>query len=183
MLRSIDELRGYTLMAQDGEIGRCKDFLLEDSSWVVRYMVADTNKWLPGRKVLVSTHVSRSARLERADVSDRLDQGAARRQPPAGSGRASVAQVRGDVAALLGRQPALGPRARALSGLPSGADRRDYAGRPARGRDSGAGRRVAVRAGSQKLSNTKVRVRQEVPKSKILQNRKSSPRFVFGRSA
>jgi len=54
MLRSIDELTGYTLQAEDGEIGRCKDFLFDDEWWGVRYMVADTRKWLPGRKVLVS---------------------------------------------------------------------------------------------------------------------------------
>jgi hypothetical protein len=54
MLRSVNEILGYTLQAQDGEIGRCKDFLWDDEKWVVRYMVADTGKWLPGRKVLVS---------------------------------------------------------------------------------------------------------------------------------
>lgn len=54
MLRSLDEIRGYTLAARDGEFGRCKDFLFDDRSWVVRYMVADTGKWLPGRKVLLS---------------------------------------------------------------------------------------------------------------------------------
>jgi hypothetical protein len=27
MLRSLDEIRGYTLLATDGEIGRAKDFL------------------------------------------------------------------------------------------------------------------------------------------------------------
>lgn len=54
MLRSIDELRGYTLAAEDGEIGRCKDFLFDDRHWTVRYMVADTGRWLSGRKVLIS---------------------------------------------------------------------------------------------------------------------------------
>ena len=44
MLRSMDELKGYVLEAADGEIGRCKDFLFEDDSWTVRYMVADTSK-------------------------------------------------------------------------------------------------------------------------------------------
>ena len=41
-------------MAEDGEIGRCKDFLFDDEKWTIRYMVADTRKWLPGRKVLIS---------------------------------------------------------------------------------------------------------------------------------
>ena len=54
MLRSVDEVTGYVLDAQDGEIGRCKGFLFDDESWTVRYMVADTRKWLPGRKVLIS---------------------------------------------------------------------------------------------------------------------------------
>ena len=54
MLRIINEIVGYTLLAQDGEIGRCHDFLFDDRSWVVRYMVAKTAKWLPGRKVVIS---------------------------------------------------------------------------------------------------------------------------------
>ena len=54
MLRSIDEITGYTLHATDGDIGRCHDFLFDDQRWVIRYMVAKTAMWLPGRKVLVS---------------------------------------------------------------------------------------------------------------------------------
>lgn len=54
MLRSVDQLRNYVLAAKDGNIGRCKDFLFDDIDWTIRYMVADTGKWLPSRKVLVS---------------------------------------------------------------------------------------------------------------------------------
>lgn len=54
MLRSVKDLRGYVLNAQDGEIGKCSDFLFDDKHWGVRYLVADTMKWLPGRKVLIS---------------------------------------------------------------------------------------------------------------------------------
>jgi sporulation protein YlmC with PRC-barrel domain len=54
MLRSIKALYNYVLAAKDGETGRCKDFLLDDKRWTIRYMVADTGKWLPGRKVLIS---------------------------------------------------------------------------------------------------------------------------------
>ncbi len=54
MLRSVEELFGYMLWAKDGEIGKCKDFLFDDTRWAIRYMVADTRKWLPGRKVLIS---------------------------------------------------------------------------------------------------------------------------------
>ncbi len=54
MLILLAAAEGYRLDAMDGEIGRCRDFLLDESQWAVRWMVADTGTWLPGRKVLVS---------------------------------------------------------------------------------------------------------------------------------
>ena len=54
MLRSMKDIQGYVLGSQDGEIGLCSDFLFDDKNWAVRYIVADTHKWLPGRKVLIS---------------------------------------------------------------------------------------------------------------------------------
>ena len=54
MLRNLSELRRYVIEARDGEIGRCHDFLFDDRYWAIRYMVADTRKWLPGLKVLIS---------------------------------------------------------------------------------------------------------------------------------
>lgn len=62
MLRSLTLPEGYRLTALDGEIGRCHDFLFDDAQWTVRYMVADTGRWLPGRKILISP-----AFLERPD--------------------------------------------------------------------------------------------------------------------
>jgi sporulation protein YlmC with PRC-barrel domain len=56
MLRSIQQLYGDKLGASDGEIGHVKDFYFDDQSWVVRYLVADTGSWLPGRQVLISPH-------------------------------------------------------------------------------------------------------------------------------
>ncbi len=54
MLSNLKELYNHVLDAEDGEIGRCKDFLFDDKHWTIRYMVADTRKWLPGKKVLIS---------------------------------------------------------------------------------------------------------------------------------
>src|SRR5215469_17944717 len=56
MLRETKELKGSKLGAQDGEIGRIKDFYFDDEAWTVRYLVADTGTWLPGRQVLISPH-------------------------------------------------------------------------------------------------------------------------------
>lgn len=54
MIHSVYAFLGADLRATDGEIGRCEDFLFDDRYWTIRYMVADTRKWLPGRKVLIS---------------------------------------------------------------------------------------------------------------------------------
>jgi hypothetical protein len=52
-LRSSKEVTGYHIGAVDGDVGHVEDFLLEDHTWALRYMVVDTRNWLPGRKVLV----------------------------------------------------------------------------------------------------------------------------------
>lgn len=53
MLRSIKELFGYNIQAKDGEIGKVHDFYFDDETWAIRYLVVDTGKWLPGRKVII----------------------------------------------------------------------------------------------------------------------------------
>ena len=54
MLRKMKDLKGFSIGARDGDIGEANDFIFDDKNWTVRYLVADTNRWLPGRKVLIS---------------------------------------------------------------------------------------------------------------------------------
>ena len=56
MLLNTKQLFGHRLAASDGEIGHVKDFLFDDRTWVIRYLVVDTGDWLPGRLVLLSPH-------------------------------------------------------------------------------------------------------------------------------
>jgi hypothetical protein len=53
-LRSTREVIGYTTQASDGEIGHVDDFMGDDETWELRYMVVDTGNWLSGKKVLVA---------------------------------------------------------------------------------------------------------------------------------
>ena len=53
-LRSTNDVRDYHIQATDGEIGHVEDFVVEDETWEIRYLVVDTRNWLPGRKVLLS---------------------------------------------------------------------------------------------------------------------------------
>ena len=53
MLFAIASLHGCRVEAGDGRVGSVKDFLFDDQSWKVRWMVVDTGNWLPGRQVLI----------------------------------------------------------------------------------------------------------------------------------
>jgi hypothetical protein len=53
MLWDASALDGYAIEASDGRIGSVSDFLFEDTSWIVRWLVADTGNWLSDRKVLL----------------------------------------------------------------------------------------------------------------------------------
>src|SRR5271156_3842289 len=79
MLCHASTIHGYTIAASDGPIGTVSDFLFDDRSWLVRWMVVDTGKWLPGRKVLLPPFVlghpdimarEFSVRLTRQQVKD-----------------------------------------------------------------------------------------------------------------
>jgi hypothetical protein len=55
-LRSTADVTGYDIQASDGSIGHVQDFLFDDESWTIRYLVVDTLNWWPGgRKVLIAT--------------------------------------------------------------------------------------------------------------------------------
>ena len=56
MLYTAKTIKGYKLDSLDGEIGRVKEFYFDDRHWTIRYLVADTGNWLPGRQVLISPY-------------------------------------------------------------------------------------------------------------------------------
>ncbi len=52
-LQSTREVAGYHIKATDGEIGHLEDILFDDETWEIRYAIADTKNWWPGKKVLL----------------------------------------------------------------------------------------------------------------------------------
>lgn len=53
-LRSTDDVTGNHIQAADGEIGHVADFIIDDETWAIRYVVVDTRNWLQGKKILIS---------------------------------------------------------------------------------------------------------------------------------
>ncbi len=52
-LQSSRAVTGYHVEARDGEVGHVEDFLIDDETWAIRYIVIDTHNWLPGKHVLL----------------------------------------------------------------------------------------------------------------------------------
>ena len=54
-LRSTNDVRGHNIQATDGDIGHVEDFIIDDETWAIRYLIIDTQNWWPGKKVVIST--------------------------------------------------------------------------------------------------------------------------------
>ena len=53
-LLSTHDVTGHHIHAADGEIGHVDDFVIDDETWTIRYLIIDTRNWWPGKMVLVS---------------------------------------------------------------------------------------------------------------------------------
>lgn len=81
VLRSVQEVLGYRIQATDDGVGHVEDFVVDDESWTIRYMVVDTRNWLPGRKVLVAPDWIEDMHWTDAKVSVRLTRAAIKESP------------------------------------------------------------------------------------------------------
>ena len=55
-LQSTGKVNGYHVQASDDGIGHVEDFIFDEESWAIRYLVVDTRNWWPGgTRVLVAT--------------------------------------------------------------------------------------------------------------------------------
>ena len=66
-LRSLNEMRGFSVHARDGYMGRVRDFVIDASSWFVRDVAIDIGSVLESRLVLVP-----SAKLEEIRWSENI---------------------------------------------------------------------------------------------------------------
>ena len=63
--RSAREVMHYYIEATDGDIGHVEDFILDDETWEIRYMVIDTKNLVAGEKSLSIARMDRPCELER----------------------------------------------------------------------------------------------------------------------
>jgi uncharacterized protein YrrD len=54
MLFSTQELKGYTIHATDGELGKVEQLFFDDQQWTIRNLVVKTGNWFNKKEVLIS---------------------------------------------------------------------------------------------------------------------------------
>jgi len=68
-LRGTHEVTGYHILALDGEIGHVDDFIIDDETWAIRYLVVATKNWWPGKKILISPKWIENVSWEEREVA------------------------------------------------------------------------------------------------------------------
>jgi|SRR5450830_380824 len=53
-LRNCKTVNGYQIEARDGKIGSISDFLVDEKTWAIRYLVIETSHWWSGHRVLIA---------------------------------------------------------------------------------------------------------------------------------
>jgi len=53
-LRSCDEINGYEVHADNEDLGKVVDFIVQAKPWKIRYWIVKTGSWFSGKKVIVS---------------------------------------------------------------------------------------------------------------------------------
>jgi sporulation protein YlmC with PRC-barrel domain len=72
MLWTASGINGYAIIATDGHIGSVSDFLFDDETWQVRWLVVDPGNWLSGRKILLPPSALGHPDPEKHEFSVRL---------------------------------------------------------------------------------------------------------------
>jgi uncharacterized protein YrrD len=71
-LRSTNDMEGYELWNKRYPIGRLENFILDDGSWLIRYLEVRSGDWLHRRSLWVSTAAVESLSWARHRVNVRL---------------------------------------------------------------------------------------------------------------
>lgn len=80
-LRSARDVEGHRIQATDGELGHVADFLVDEETWAIRYLIADPRSWWPGHHVLVPTEWITAVHWNEATVQVNVDKAAVRNAP------------------------------------------------------------------------------------------------------
>ena len=134
MLWHASAINGYAIEDDDGDIDTVSDFLFDDASWQVRWLVVDTGNWLSGRKVLLPPSVLGRLYAKDRVFAVKLTMQQVKDSPEIDTDRPVSRQMEGNVYDYYGWTPywgtgfymgGFGYAPAAMAGPPSGARRRE----------------------------------------------------------
>jgi uncharacterized protein YrrD len=80
-LRSTQALSGYHIQTSDGAIGHVTDFIMDDKSWAIRYLVIETGHWFNGKEIVISPEQIDSVSYAESSVFVKLTKEAIKETP------------------------------------------------------------------------------------------------------
>jgi len=81
-LRSGNAMLRYRIHASDGDLGHVRELLIDEDSWAVRYLIADTSNWWLGHRVLISPQWIQNVSWADEQVDVNLTRAAVKTAPP-----------------------------------------------------------------------------------------------------
>ncbi|MGH9163459.1 MAG: PRC-barrel domain-containing protein [Vicinamibacteraceae bacterium] len=84
-VQSTADVTGYHIAATDGDIGHIDDFLFDDHTWTIRYLLVDTSDWWGGKRVLVAPAWTREVSWQQHIVTVELTRDQVKSSPPLGA--------------------------------------------------------------------------------------------------
>jgi hypothetical protein len=81
-LRSCNETSAYSVAASDAQMGDLYGFIIETSTWIIRYVIVDTGDWLSGRLVLLGPSAIQSIDWSSQTMQANVTADAIRHSPP-----------------------------------------------------------------------------------------------------
>jgi hypothetical protein len=81
MLLSLGDVIDVAVYATDGEIGKVSNFLFDDRSWKIQYLVVDVGNWLSRRDVIIDVSAMEQPDWENRILRTRLTRDQVRHSP------------------------------------------------------------------------------------------------------
>jgi sporulation protein YlmC with PRC-barrel domain len=81
-LRAFNDLKGYRIVASDGDIGHVQGMLIDEDTWAIRYLIVDTSNWWLGHQVLIAPQWIERVSWGDETVTVELTQQAVQDAPP-----------------------------------------------------------------------------------------------------
>ena len=81
MMHTLNDLIGYSVLATDGEIGTVRNFIFDDRTWELHYLVVEVGNWIERRDVVLAISTIENLNCENKTFTVHLTKDQVRESP------------------------------------------------------------------------------------------------------